>query len=108
MNQEKIGLFIAKQRKEVGLTQEQLGELLGITKNAVSKWERGILLYKWYRNYFSVNTIVHTSFYFKIRVLVKKQNVCVYKKLNLYIHFASAKYVAVHKKVLEIIYLQRF
>lgn len=44
MNQEKIGLFIAKQRKEVGLTQEQLGELLGITKNAVSKWERGICL----------------------------------------------------------------
>lgn len=42
MNQEKIGLFISKQRKEVGLNQEQLAEKLGITKNAVSKWERGI------------------------------------------------------------------
>lgn len=44
MNQEKIGLFIAKQRKEKELTQEQLAEKLGITKNAVSKWERGICL----------------------------------------------------------------
>ncbi len=42
MNQEKIGLFIAESRKEAGLTQEQLAEKLGITKNAVSKWERGL------------------------------------------------------------------
>ncbi len=44
MNQEKIGKFIAKMRKEQNLTQEQLAEQLGITKNAVSKWERGISL----------------------------------------------------------------
>ncbi len=44
MNQEKIGKFIASQRKVKELTQEELAEKLGITKNAVSKWERGLCL----------------------------------------------------------------
>ena len=39
MNQEKIGKFIQRCRKEQGLTQEQLGEKLGVTYKAVSKWE---------------------------------------------------------------------
>lgn len=42
MNQERIGAFIAEQRKKVHLTQAELAEKLGITKNAVSKWERGL------------------------------------------------------------------
>ena len=42
MNQEKIGKFIATCRKDLNLTQEGLAEKLGITKNAVSKWERGL------------------------------------------------------------------
>lgn len=44
MNQEKIGKFIADIRKEKNLTQEELAEQLGITKNAISKWERGLCL----------------------------------------------------------------
>ena len=44
MNQEKIGKFIAELRKEKNLTQEQLVQKLNITKNAVSKWERGLCL----------------------------------------------------------------
>lgn len=44
MNQEKIGKFIAKKRKEKSITQEELANNLGISKNAVSKWERGICL----------------------------------------------------------------
>lgn len=44
MNQEKIGKFIAELRKGKNLTQEELAHKLGITKNAVSKWERGLSL----------------------------------------------------------------
>lgn len=41
MNQEKIGAFIARRRKEKKLTQAKLASYLGITDRAVSKWERG-------------------------------------------------------------------
>ncbi|MCM1052954.1 MAG: helix-turn-helix domain-containing protein [Ruminococcus sp.] len=44
MNQEKIGKFISKNRKKGNLTQEQLAEKLNVSKNAVSKWERGLNL----------------------------------------------------------------
>ncbi|MBQ7104709.1 MAG: helix-turn-helix transcriptional regulator [Bacilli bacterium] len=44
MDQQKIGKFIQEQRKKQKLTQEQLAEKLGITKGAVSKWERGLSL----------------------------------------------------------------
>ena len=44
MDQEKIGKFIAEIRKQKKLTQEQLAEKLGVSINAVSKWERGICL----------------------------------------------------------------
>ncbi len=37
----KIGKTIAELRKKQGLTQEQLGEMLGISGQAVSKWEHG-------------------------------------------------------------------
>ncbi len=37
----KIGEKIAKYRKEKGYTQEQLGELVGVSGQAVSKWENG-------------------------------------------------------------------
>ena len=29
-------------RKAMGLTQEQLGELVGVSRQAVSKWESGV------------------------------------------------------------------
>ncbi len=41
MDQLKIGKFIAECRKNVGFTQKQLAEKLGITDRAVSKWETG-------------------------------------------------------------------
>ena len=37
----KIGNFLAELRKEQNLTQEALGEKLGITNKTVSRWENG-------------------------------------------------------------------
>jgi transcriptional regulator with XRE-family HTH domain len=41
MNQEKIGKFIKKIRKDNHLTQKELADKLGVTYQAVSKWETG-------------------------------------------------------------------
>ena len=41
MDQIKIGKFIAALRKEKSLTQEQLGEKLGVTNKTISRWENG-------------------------------------------------------------------
>jgi len=41
MNQEKVGKFIAKCRKEKNMTQQELADRLGITDKAISKWENG-------------------------------------------------------------------
>ena len=41
MNQELIGRFIQKLRKEKNMTQEELAEKLGVTNNAISNWENG-------------------------------------------------------------------
>lgn len=41
MNQLKVGNFIAEMRKEKGLTQEQLGEKMGVTNKTISRWETG-------------------------------------------------------------------
>lgn len=41
MNQEKIGKFIQELRKEKNLTQQELGEKLGVTEKSISNWENG-------------------------------------------------------------------
>lgn len=37
-----LGKFISSLRKEKGLKQSQLAEILGVSENTISKWERGI------------------------------------------------------------------
>lgn len=41
MDQGKVGKFIAALRKEQGMTQEVLGQKLGVTNKTVSRWETG-------------------------------------------------------------------
>lgn len=41
MDQIKIGKFIAQCRNEKGLTQETLGEKLGVSNKTISRWENG-------------------------------------------------------------------
>lgn len=44
MDMQKIGSFLSQLRKEWGMTQEQLGERLGVTNKTVSRWETGTYL----------------------------------------------------------------
>ncbi len=41
MDNKKVGNFIKQKRKEKNLTQQELGELIGISPKSVSKWECG-------------------------------------------------------------------
>ena len=41
MNQDKIGKFIAENRKKKKLTQSELAEKLGVTDRSISNWENG-------------------------------------------------------------------
>ena len=48
---QKVGAFIAQCRKEHNWTQKELGEKLGVTDKAVSKWENGVSLrYRYHTN----------------------------------------------------------
>jgi len=41
MDMQQIGSFLAQLRKEKNLTQEELGEKIGVTNKTVSRWENG-------------------------------------------------------------------
>lgn len=41
MDQVKVGNYICKKRKELGLTQKDLAEKVEVTDKSISKWERG-------------------------------------------------------------------
>lgn len=37
-----LGNYIATRRKELGMTQANLAEIIHVTDKAVSRWERGV------------------------------------------------------------------
>ena len=41
MDTKKIGIFLKQLRKENGMTQEQLGDKVGVSNKTVSRWENG-------------------------------------------------------------------
>ena len=41
MDTKKIGIFLKDLRNEKGMTQEQLGEKLGVSNKTISRWETG-------------------------------------------------------------------
>lgn len=41
MDMKRIGMFLASLRKEQEMTQEQLGDKLGVTNKTISRWETG-------------------------------------------------------------------
>lgn len=41
MDTAKIGKYVASLRRQAGLTQEMLGEKLGVTNKTISRWENG-------------------------------------------------------------------
>ncbi len=41
MDMQKIGIFLSELRKENNLTQEALGEKIGVTNKTISRWENG-------------------------------------------------------------------
>jgi len=41
MDTKRVGMFLAELRKQNNMTQEQLGEKIGVTNKTVSRWETG-------------------------------------------------------------------
>ncbi len=44
MDVQKVGQFLATLRKERGLTQDELGQRVGVTNKTISRWETGTYL----------------------------------------------------------------
>ena len=42
MNMNKMAKFLKKLREDRGLTQEQLGEIINVSRSLISKWENAI------------------------------------------------------------------
>ena len=61
MEEKNIGKFISKLRKEKELTQEELGNILGVSSKTISKWECG-------NSVPDINILKEISKYFKISI----------------------------------------
>jgi len=62
VNQIKIGKFLKGLRKEKGITQEQLAEILGISNRTISRWETG-------NNMPDISLLVEIAEFFDVSIL---------------------------------------
>ena len=54
-----LGEKIASARKEKGMTQEMLAEQLGVTRQAVARWETGVSHSERYHTKYDEPTLIH-------------------------------------------------
>lgn len=77
MKKESMGMMIAAKRKELGMTQLELAEKMGVTDKAVSKWEREL-------SYPDVNSLPKLAEIFGMSVdelmQIKTETVCTEEK----------------------------
>lgn len=82
-----VGAFIAQCRKECKWTQKELGEKLGVTDKAVSKWENGrsfpdITLLELLCETFEISVSeLLAGKEFSPKITKKKQNTCCFNLL---------------------------
>ena len=65
MDQEKIGSFIAENRKAKGFTQIEFAEKLGVSNKSVSRWETGKNSTCTVENWFLTEPIIPRIFRYK-------------------------------------------
>lgn len=61
MNPKEIGAFLKQLRNEKGVTQEQLGEILGVSGRSISRWETGT-------NLPDLSILVQISEYYNVEI----------------------------------------
>lgn len=61
MDQKKVGYFLKELRKEKGITQEKLAEILGVSGRTVSRWETGF-------NMPDIDILIQISDYYHIDI----------------------------------------
>ena len=101
MNQEKVGNFIKKLRHDNNLTQAEFADKLGVTYQAVSKWENG-------KNVPDIATMKEISNLFNVNIdeiiSGEKKNV---KKVNTKIIFVLIGIILVLAVLLLILFLNK-
>lgn len=61
MDLKKIGMFLKEQRKEKGITQEELAQILNVSNRTISRWENG-------RNMLDFDVLIEIVDYYQIEI----------------------------------------
>ncbi|MDE6954090.1 MAG: helix-turn-helix transcriptional regulator [Erysipelotrichales bacterium] len=61
MDLKKTGMFLKEQRKEKGITQEELAQILNVSNRTISRWENG-------RNMPDFDVLIEIADYYQIEI----------------------------------------